>query len=179
MLRSSGSQSIEDRCSGVAPAYAASSLEDFHATLIGVVASAAGGIFFHIGDGVGVATQRDDMLNCIVSRPENGEYSNETYFFSQSEWKEHLRFKEFGPDFNLIFLMTDGVMPFAMTGDNSGPHIPFFQPVSDFLATHSQAVGELALTNTLGKEELRKITDDDKTLVWALRSDGDVTVASS
>jgi hypothetical protein len=148
-------------------------LADFHATLLGAVASPNGGTFFHIGDGVGVATKFKDFEQYIISPPENGEYANETYFFSQDDWKEHLRFTTFGREYDLILLMTDGVTPFAMGAGAAAPHRPFWRPVCDFLATHSSVDGEIALANVLEREEIRKITEDDKTLVWArYRSDG-------
>ena len=149
-------------------------LAEFHATLVGVVAGPSGGVFFHIGDGAGCATIADTLSSSIMSLPENGEYTNETYFFTQADWKDHLRLTSFGPEFNLIALMSDGVTPFALAPGEVGPHAPFFDPVSKFLVSHSREEGELALIATLEKDLIRRITGDDKTLVWAVRvgSDG-------
>ena len=138
-----------------------------------MVASQNGGTFFHIGDGAGAATNFNNFGHYITSPPENGEYANETYFFSQLDWKEHLRLTPFGSDYDLILLMTDGVTPFAMGAGATSPHPPFWRPVCNFLASHSSVDGEVALSNVLEREEIRKITDDDKTLVWArYRTDG-------
>jgi hypothetical protein len=48
------------------------SISVFHATLVGVIANLAGGMFFHIGDGAGLATNVDDFAS-VLSLPENGE----------------------------------------------------------------------------------------------------------
>ena len=148
-------------------------LTEFHATLVGVIAGPHGGVFFHIGDGAGCATLLDDLSVKVMSLPENGEYANETYFFTRSDWKDHLRLNPFGPHFNLIALMSDGVTPFALEPGKSGPHPPFFGPVSNFLAHHNREEGERALAATLERDAIRKITGDDKTLVWAARVEPD------
>jgi hypothetical protein len=149
------------------------SLSQFHATLVAVIAGPNGGTFFHIGDGAACATDINDLSSSSLSLPENGEYANETYFYTQPEWKDHLRLTEFDGRFNLIALMTDGVTPFALAPQAAGIYIPFFEPVSKFLSRHPIEDGKAALAATLAKEEIRKITGDDKTLIWALRTDGD------
>jgi hypothetical protein len=145
------------------------SIDDFHATLLGVIAGPKGGMFFHIGDGAGLATKAEDFASFVMSPPENGEYANETYFFTQPDWHEHLRFTPFDGQFNLIALMSDGVTPFALSSGAAGPYLPFFDPLSRFLAGQRSEEGEIALAATLAKDAIRRITGDDKTLLWALR----------
>lgn len=148
------------------------SLRDFHATLVGVVAGPDTGIFFHVGDGAGCATNLGDMSVSIVSPPENGEYSNETYFVTQDDWHDHLRLTPFSSEHNLIALMSDGVTPFALAQGAMAPHLPFLVPLSKFLAQQSCEEGEQAIRTILERDAIRKITGDDKTLVWALRGEG-------
>jgi hypothetical protein len=147
------------------------SLMSFHATLVGVVANSQGGVFFHIGDGAGLAMTSGNFGSYIISSPDNGEYPDETYFFTDHEWQKHLRVTSFGSEYDLIALMTDGVTPFALAQGANGPHIPFLLPVSRYLASSTREAGETALADTLNQIAVRKITNDDKTLVWALRSD--------
>ena len=149
----------------------AGSLASFHATLVGVVANKQGGVFFHIGDGAGVAMASDDYRSFVISGPENGEYPDETFFFTDPEWQRHLRMTSFGGEYDLIVLMTDGVTPFALAQGATGPHLPFFEPVSRHLATCTSEDGERALADTLGQIAIRRITSDDKTMVWAMRGD--------
>lgn len=147
------------------------SLRDFHATLLGVVAGADSGVFFHVGDGAGCATNLQDVSVGIVSGPENGEYASETYFVTQDDWRDHLRLTSFTSKHDVIALMSDGVTPFALTQGASAPFPPFFDPLSKFLAEHSREDGEQAIATILERDAIRKITGDDKTLVWALRID--------
>jgi hypothetical protein len=147
----------------------ATTLSDFHATLVGVIAGPKGGYFFHIGDGAACATHIADLSRSILSLPENGEYANETYFFTQPHWDQHLRLTPIDEDCDLIFLMSDGVTPFALAPRSTGPYAPFFEPLSRYLATRSREEGEEALSATLQKDALRRVTGDDKTLLWALR----------
>jgi hypothetical protein len=145
------------------------SLADFHATLVGAVANSTGGIFFHIGDGAACATRSDDLTASVVSPPENGEYANETYFATQNEWRDHLRTTAFDSKHDLITLMSDGVMPFALARGATGPYPPFFEPLSRFLSDHDRDEGERALLELLERDVIQRITGDDKTLLWALR----------
>jgi hypothetical protein len=150
-------------------------LEDFQATLVGVIAGASGGILFHIGDGAACATKRLDRTCFAISEPENGEYTNETHFFTDDTWRDHLRLTEFGSELDTIVLMTDGVTPFALTSTGDQLFEPFFSPVCRFLQNCSREEGERALAATLSQQHIRNITGDDKTLVWTQRicSDGD------
>jgi hypothetical protein len=147
------------------------SLSDFHATMVGAVAGLSGGVFFHIGDGAACAARADDLEDAVVSLPENGEYANETFFVTEQGWRDHLRLTSFGPAYNTIALMSDGVTPFALTSGFAKPYRPFFEPLSRHLTMHTRGDGERALNATLQKAEIRKITGDDKTLVWALRGE--------
>jgi hypothetical protein len=145
-------------------------LRDFHATLVGVMADGTGGTFFHIGDGAAVAIDSSDTSRFLVSQAENGEYANETYFFTQDDWRDHLRFAAIGNEFDMFALMTDGVTPVALGSGGRSPHPPFFDPVSKYLTACPDDVGHEALTELLDRETMRRITGDDKTLVWIKRT---------
>jgi hypothetical protein len=144
----------------------------FHATLVGAVVGPSGGVFFHVGDGAGLATCFKDLSASVVSQPENGEYANDTYFVTQDQWEQHLRTTPFGADFDLIALMSDGVMPFALARGAKSPSAPFFEPLSRYLADHERNESERELAALLQRDAIRRITGDDKTLVWALRGGG-------
>jgi len=142
-------------------------LYDYHATLVGAFAlPGGGGLFFHIGDGAALAVSGDRWL---LSPPANGEYSNETYFFTQFDWRRHLRFKLIEPDFDTIFVMSDGVTDLGLRQRGRGPEpfLPFFEPISRFLGSTPRDEGERALGATLDTPAARERSQDDKTLVWA------------
>jgi len=139
-------------------------LRELACTLVGAVVHGGGGCLFHIGDGVGVVEL--DGAESVVSLPENGEYSNETYFVTIDDWKAHLKLQAFSGKVTCLSLMSDGTMPFAFK--RFALYEPFMNPVKSYLATVDEQTGSEALGVTLGGEGTWKITNDDKTLLVAL-----------
>lgn len=145
-------------------------IKDFAATFLMVVANVDGGAFFHVGDGAGTRFVASDIGSAVVSKPENGEYANETYFVTVEHWESHLRITRFDGAFDTILLMSDGVTPMAMNKGCAGPFEKFVTPVVEFLNKVGSDTGEKALINTLSADNVRTITGDDKTLLWAIRT---------
>jgi hypothetical protein len=153
--------------------YLASEFEDsglnvFAATVVGAVVEAQGGFFFHIGDGLGIATRTEALEFHVISPPENGQFIEETYFFTDENWREHLRFTSIPADFDLILLMSDGAMPFVAKR-TLAPFEGFVDPVTRYLRDLDTETGAKALHATLCAPRTESITSDDKTLLWALR----------
>jgi hypothetical protein len=143
------------------------SKSDFAATIIMAIANQDGGTFLHVGDGAGAALKLTDMEHSIVSKPQNGEYANETYFVTMDNWSSQLRITPFEDCFDTILLMSDGVTPMAMTKGCEAPFPSFVRPVVDYLVKTDAEDGQAALSNTLTREQVRAVTGDDKTLFWA------------
>jgi hypothetical protein len=144
-------------------------LRDFAATLVACVADTDGGVFLHIGDGAGAALPEPEAFGeGVLSRPENGEFANETYFFTGEDWRERLRATPFGPS-ALIMLLSDGAMPFTIAQGFSGLEPRFVTPVTRFLDGVDAETGARALAATLDRSDARHISGDDKTLVWIRR----------
>ena len=142
-------------------------INDFAATVVGVIHNGCEGLFFHIGDGAAIALTGDNYDNFIASKPENGNFSCETFFFTQQAWSENLRFTRYR-DAKTIFLMTDGLTNFSFSNDYQNIEKGFIEPINNFLSeekTRQKAVR--ALTNTLNTPRAQKLNTDDKTLVWA------------
>ncbi|MBW8807960.1 MAG: protein phosphatase 2C domain-containing protein, partial [Lysobacter sp.] len=150
------------------------SLSSYAATLVGFAGDGQRGWFFHIGDGIGVAeavSAGEAMADqpSVVSAPENGEYSNETYFVTGDAWRQHLRVLAVTAPTARLALMSDGAMPFAMDKGNTGLFKPFIEPVARYLASVGEDDGSRALLGTLDDPRTHGITSDDKTLLIALR----------
>jgi hypothetical protein len=145
-----------------------STLRDLACTLVGCIVAADGGCFFHIGDGFAIGMAEDG--GTVLSRPENGEYSDETYFVSEENWKEHFRVTPIGAVGRgaLIGLMSDGAAPFVVDRARTGFYRPFIDPVKAFLAGAGEGDGCRALQALLGDERTHAITSDDKTLLLAI-----------
>ena len=139
-------------------------LAPFAATIVGVAYKDKKGIFFHIGDGAALSLHTDNTFT--ASRPENGSFSCETFFFTQQAWRENLRFTKFS-NAQSIFLMSDGLTSFAFRPAFSVIESKFITPINDFLkAEKSLSKAKKALTNTLNTPKAHKLNPDDKTLVW-------------
>ena len=141
-------------------------LIDFAATMIGVVYTHGQGLFFHIGDGAGIALLSEPKDKCIISEPENGIFSSETFFYTMDDWKDSLRFTPF-ENATSLFLMTDGVTGFALKKNMRAYEKGFIAPINEFLQNENNIkYAERALKNTLDTPKAKNLSIDDKTLMW-------------
>lgn len=138
------------------------STRELAATLVGCVVESGHCISFHVGDGALVIFDRNGA--CYFSHPENGEYANETYFVTMEDWNEKLRINEFYIDPVSLFVMSDGVTPFALRGTTVAEG--FLKPIEHFLRNADDAAGELAVEQLLSSNDASLISADDKTLTW-------------
>lgn len=143
--------------------------DDYHCTLVGVIAGQKGCVFFHIGDGVGIATRRADLSNAVSSDPANGEYVNETYFCTSSDWLQRLRITTFDAGHDLICLFSDGSATFMTTSPPSKLASSIAPPICSALATLTEDEGVDAFVELFSREKIRSITGDDKSVLWAMR----------
>lgn len=142
-------------------------LDDYSCTLVGCVAAREGGCFFHVGDGF--AIQQGPAGDTVLSKPENGEYADETYFVTDENWQEHLRFTPLAlPERGAVIgLMSDGTAPFAVNRARSGFFRPFIDPIASFLHAATAPNGNEALRLLLESPRACEISADDKTLLLA------------
>lgn len=139
----------------------------FAATVVGVVCHRGEGVFFHIGDGAALAFVAEDFSQYVASRPENGVFACETYFYTMDDWQETLRFTPFRQAHTLM-LMSDGLTNFSFTPDFSRIEPKFLLPINDFLNREKQQARAVrALTNTFNTVRAKKLNPDDKTFLWA------------
>ena len=146
-----------------------STLFDFHATMLGCLYSPLkGGFFFHIGDGIGLALEAETHGVRAVSRPENGEFAEQTFFYTENHWCSHLRITPIPVGADLIVLMSDGPMAFAVRPSLNEVDSGFLPPVTRYLSQTDVLAenGIQALAETLSSPGACEVTKDDKTLVW-------------
>lgn len=140
-------------------------LINFAATVVGAVYMHGRGVFFHIGDGAALAI-KEAPCHAVVSEPENGVFSCETYFYTMDDWKDSLRFTPFEKA-RSIMLMTDGVTGFAFKKNFDGLECSFIDPINSFLRKEtSKQRAVRALNNTLSAHKANRLNPDDKTLLW-------------
>lgn len=142
-------------------------MADFSATVVGVIYYNGCGVFFHIGDGAALAFNESDSNDFVVSPPENGNFSCETFFYTQENWLQNLRFTAF-KNADAVFLMSDGLTNFSFAPDYRSIEKNFILPIHNFLKHESsKPKAERALANTLNTAQARRLNNDDKTLLWA------------
>ncbi|MBQ7659421.1 MAG: protein phosphatase 2C domain-containing protein [Alphaproteobacteria bacterium] len=141
-------------------------LVDFAATLVGAVYFKGRGFFFHIGDGAAIALLGENKDSYVISEPENGIFSSETFFYTMDDWKDSLRFTPF-ENASSLFLMTDGVTGFALKKSARTFEKGFVLPINHFLEGQTNLKhAKKALKNTLETPKAQNLSMDDKTLVW-------------
>lgn len=133
-----------------------------HTTLVAVAAGPDGGALFHIGDGFAAVLAPE---GATVSRPENGDFANETYFLTEASWSPHLRVTPFPRPVESVWLLSDGAA--ALATSDGALVAGFARPVSAFLRSATPEAAQAGLHGTLASASTDHLTDDDKTIVWA------------
>jgi hypothetical protein len=105
----------------------------------------------------------------LAAGPQRGEYANETYFLSEAGALQHLDIFVYAEPVLALALTTDGLLRLVLDAKRL-PHVPFFQPLLTFgVETEDQTQAEAQLAAFLASERVCARTDDDKTIVLALR----------
>lgn len=142
-------------------------LHDFGSTLMCVVASQEGGFLAHIGDGAIAVVQRKGVaITEAISPPENGEYANETFFFTSSDWDVHLRVTPIEMPL-YVLVTTDGAEEFAFETGFTSLSRRFFDPLTRAMEGRLANERNKFLYDLLDREDVRSRNGDDKTIVWA------------
>ena len=141
-------------------------LSEFHATALILIQLPKKIFTFHIGDGSLNIGSYDKKNNIALTRsePENGEFSNETFFFTEDTWEQHMRICEVeNPCFYL--LCSDGIDPFVWNG-SSGTRFDFIIPLITKLITYkNEKHGNEFLTEVITDPRTDSVTSDDKSLI--------------
>ena len=151
----------------------ADNIRDFNCTLVACLQGPHGGFSIHIGDGSIVGGYReqsngDEVGRLFVSKPENGEYANETFFITEKDWIRHLRITPM-PKLDWVLCCTDGGGALALVNDDA-PKIGFLEPVMERVFQFDDPhLRRKALADYLSDAQSNKVTGDDKTLALAIQ----------
>lgn len=145
-------------------------LADLATTLTVAVVSDRDVAVAQVGDGA-VVLQHGTSLSVAVAPPRS-EYVNETRFVTSATWAADQRtFTGSADGLDGIAVLTDGLQLLAFDMTTFAPHGPFFDPLFAFGAAGDASPRELVAF--LDSERVNARTDDDKTLVVAVRCAGD------
>src|SRR5258708_21293222 len=146
----------------------------FATTLLCAAISDQGLAVAQLGDGVAAAFAPSGGADAVgdwflAAQPQRGEYANETYFLSQDDALQHLEVAVYAEPVRALALMTDGLLRLVLNSQRQ-PHVPFFEPLLAFgVEVEDEAQGNGQLAGFLASERVCARTDDDKTVVLALR----------
>jgi hypothetical protein len=150
----------------------------FATTLICLVAASDGLVLGQVGDGAVVArTPLGDLYT--LTQPQRGEFANETLFITMPEAIEQGFFQAVALDLAGLAVMSDGIIRLALQLPGYAPHAPFFSPLWSFAGKPGAGdqVGtglNTVLAEFLASERVCARTDDDKSLLIAVRGDPDL-----
>ncbi len=150
-------------------------VRDYATTLTIAVADQNWLVTGQIGDCIVVAeTEAGELIT--VAAPQKGEYANETNFLTMDAALQKLdaRTLQLGEDIaqlHALAVFSDGLTRLALSLPDEQPHAPFFKPVLTFVAGVEDAEQASAqLAEFLDSERINLRTDDDKTLLLAVRN---------
>lgn len=144
---------------------------DFAATLVLVISNGTETVAAHIGDGAAVACSDAGQWEAI-SWPEGGEYAGTTFFATDNP-EPRMRITRPSRPYSSVALFTDGLERLILDLANRTPHGPFFERMTAPLRDARGREAERSLSKNLGAyldgEAINARTDDDKTLILAVR----------
>lgn len=143
-------------------------LRDYACTLLVAVVMPNDWVVMHIGDGAVVGIF-DNEATRTLSTPDNGEFINVTMPLTSNDYLTHLRFSHKAEALRGVALMSDGVQPMCINYKTGEAYDGFFRPIIQWLRTLDLAVTDVSMQKLLDTPRFRQKSDDDMTLVLALR----------
>jgi hypothetical protein len=147
-------------------------LRDFASTLVCLIAGQDNFVALHVGDGCVVIRESGSDNWSAASWPEHGEYASTTYFMTDDSGLR-LRISRGDKPIEAASLFSDGLERLALDFATKLPFPRFFNGVMAPVVA-SESVGRdgplsAALKEYLGSPSVLARTDDDTTLILALR----------
>ena len=155
-----------DALQEIAPA---ESLNDVATTLLLTVVTERWLSTVQVGDGAVVCRHPSGSLR-VLSVLGQSEYINETTFLTSSDYLNHMhRASVPSAEVSGLAMLSDGIQLLALRYSDNTAHDLFFQPLFEFAGNPTSTNAELE--EFLRSERVCERTDDDKTLVLAVRHD--------
>lgn len=154
-------------------------VRDFATTLTCVVATDGALLVGQIGDGLAIAKEANDSM-FVAIKPQRGEYANEVHLLTMPDALNHVEIAFSTQAAYALAVTTDGLLRLAVRLPSCEPHEPFLHPLFAFVAESVDVEQSREdLVAFLMSDRVSARTDDDKTLVLAVRVKGDTDIAAS
>ncbi len=145
---------------------------EFAATLVFAISTGTETIVAHIGDGAAVFQSSETSEWQVASWPAHGEYASTTYFLTDAP-EPLINFSRFTDSISALALFSDGIEMLALELNERQPHQRFFESIFRPLQASPASGRDHNLCNGLAKfldsEKVNGRTDDDKTLILAVK----------
>jgi len=144
--------------------------DEFHATALIAIAIDKEIIAYHIGDGsITVGENLSGGFIVHRSEPENGEFANETFFYTQDIWEQHLR-KKIIRNSLFVIMASDGIDPFIW--DSKGTREGFIRPLLEKIQKlNSSDDVDKFLKEIITDPRTNDVTNDDKSIIVAINNE--------
>ncbi len=144
-------------------------LKEYSATMILAVLADEWTIGGSIGDCAAVALKEAGGLFSLCP-PQKGEYANVTNFLTQENALDKLDIQIYQETSDGVAVISDGLLELALNITQNKPYSPFFNPLFDFTSSvEDTKEAERQLSTFLNSKRVNARTDDDKTLVLAIK----------
>jgi hypothetical protein len=147
-------------------------LRDYSGTLIAAVVSKTGMWSCHIGDGYlvgGNFSENNIFSQEVISLPENGEYENQTYFFTDDNWEKNIRQTSIDERIDFVIAMTDGADPFLISSDRKTLDNAIAEKLYNLLTKNQELTVSTILSKLFTQDRVHSVSTDDTTISLALR----------
>lgn len=146
-------------------------LRDYACTLLLAVITPHTWAVQHIGDGAVIGIEADGTVRTL-STPDNGEYINSTYPLTNNDYATQMRFSSNTERLFGIAVVSDGVQPMCINYKTGAAYAGFFTPLVTWLrGLRMLNQADDILASMLDSAQFRQKSDDDMTLVLAVRAD--------
>jgi serine/threonine protein phosphatase PrpC len=142
-------------------------LRELASTLIVLAANDAIVAATQVGDGAAIVSDGTSDL-IAVTRPQLGEYINETTFLVSADYLEEAQLVFRRRRAQNIAIISDGLQMLALKMPGGDPYPPFFKPLFSFIADARENAPE-QLAAFLRSPRITERTEDDLTLLLAAR----------
>ena len=147
---------------------------EYAATCLGAVVTPTAAAFLQVGDGA-IVIDDGGAGHRWVFWPQHGEFANSTCFVTMADAADMLCFDKREAAVCELALFSDGLERLILDMRAQTVHSPSLRPVFDWLASTGPAAASGpsdVLAAYLNSPNVNRRTDDDKTLVMAVRAAG-------